>query len=313
MIDQIIEKIMSAGLSNEEAMAKIAAKKRELSGIVSDEGAAYIVAKELGIVVNLHKRLQLSSLRPGLQSVEIIAKLLNIGDVREFKTEKAEGRVCNLVLFDSSGSTRLSLWNEEIDLLKDIKEGDTLRIIGYVKDGWQGQPEIRLGKRGILEKSGQVLEVSGPPKKAAKSSLASVEVGDSVRLRAALMQVFESPPFYLADSEGRSIQDSASEEEKKKGQHVMRLSGILDDSTSSIRAVFFREAAESVLGMSTQAAREIFLNHGVSRLVELAPVGEEFVVEGYIKHNSLFNRKELSVQSIRKIDIKEEINQYLNK
>lgn len=318
MFDQIIESLVASGLSREQALGKISAKKAELSGIVSDEGAAYIVAKELGLPVELHKRLKLSSLQPGLQSVEVVAKLASVGDVREFKTERAEGRVCNLVLFDETGTIRLSLWNDEIDVVGDVAVGDSVRVVGFVKDGFQGRPELRLGRRGTLEKSDINIAVAEPPKQL-RSSFSSAQTGDSVRVRAALLQLFESPPFFevCPQCEKRLVEAagifSCPDHGPVEPSHIMRLSGILDDGSSSIRAVFFREAAEALLGISSAEARRIFLNHGISRLISEAPLGEEFVVEGYMKYNSLFSRNEMSVRSVSPVDVKAEIAVYLDK
>ena len=49
-LDKIIEKICkSTKMSEKLVKEKIAAKKKELNGLVSDEGAAYIIASEMGV------------------------------------------------------------------------------------------------------------------------------------------------------------------------------------------------------------------------------------------------------------------------
>ena len=49
-MEELVKRIsFASGMTEEEITAKIEDKKLELSGLISDEGAAYIVAKEIGI------------------------------------------------------------------------------------------------------------------------------------------------------------------------------------------------------------------------------------------------------------------------
>jgi len=94
-LDEIIKEITEKSDKNEEEVKKLIEEKQdELSGLVSPEGAAYIVAKELG--VNLLKEtdrdLQVKNIVSGMRSVDIDVKILKAYDTRTFnKTVKRVG------------------------------------------------------------------------------------------------------------------------------------------------------------------------------------------------------------------------------
>jgi len=72
---QLIERIAkSSRLSVEDIERRIEAKRAKLSGLISKEGAAQIVASELGI--NFEKeKMKVSELLPGMKKVNIVGKL----------------------------------------------------------------------------------------------------------------------------------------------------------------------------------------------------------------------------------------------
>ena len=94
---QLVERISKAsGLSTEEIERKVEAKRAKLSGLVSKEGAAQIVAAELGI--NFEKeRMKISELVQGMRRANILGKVIEISPVRSYTKGEREGKVCNLI------------------------------------------------------------------------------------------------------------------------------------------------------------------------------------------------------------------------
>src|SRR3990167_2914017 len=90
MLNEMIEKIAAeTGLEPHDIMQKIEGKKTEMSGLISEEGAAYIIAKELGISISRKdERLNISSILPGMQNVDILGKITKILPVREFSSDR---------------------------------------------------------------------------------------------------------------------------------------------------------------------------------------------------------------------------------
>lgn len=80
--------------------------------------------------------------------VELIAEIIEIGDIREFEKFGKSGKVANAIIKDDTGTVKLSLWNEQID---QVRIGDKVKVQnGYVNE-YQGEPQLTTGKFGTLE------------------------------------------------------------------------------------------------------------------------------------------------------------------
>ena len=310
MIDEIIGKIVSiSDMEDSDIRKKIKEKQDELSGLISEEGAAYIVAKELGINLMKQDSLYIENIMPGMQNIDIIGKVTKISPVREFKTDRASGRVLNIFLADKTSSIRMSLWNTEIDKFS-FEQGDVVRVRGYVKEDNLGNPEIRLGRFGSIQKSEQVIDVmEAPIKKYERSSIIGFKESSYQEVRATLIHVFETNPFYEICSEcGSRLKDGKCEDHPEaEASFGIVINSIIDDGTESIRAVFFGENAEKILGMNVTDAKKLFEEGGMQALIEKMELGKEFVFAGRVRRNAYFDRLEFIVNSINEVNVKQEI------
>lgn len=81
-------------------------------------------------------------------NVDVVVEVVSKEEPREFEKFGRTGRVCTAVIKDESGEVKLTLWNDDID---KVKEGDKLHITnGYVNE-WQGELQLTTGKFGKLE------------------------------------------------------------------------------------------------------------------------------------------------------------------
>jgi len=81
-------------------------------------------------------------------SVDLVVEIVEIGEVKEFEKFGKSGRVATAKAKDETGDINLSLWNEQIDM---IKPGDKVHITnGYVNE-FQGEKQLTTGKFGKLE------------------------------------------------------------------------------------------------------------------------------------------------------------------
>ena len=88
----------------------------------------------------------------GRSDVTLVGLLLDTDSVRTFdRDDGSEGKVSNLVLGDSSGRVRVTLWDEQADRATELEAGETVEVIdGYVKER-DGQLELHVGNRGAVE------------------------------------------------------------------------------------------------------------------------------------------------------------------
>lgn len=315
MLDELIDKICSdAGLSRNEVIDKIEEKKLELSGLISDEGAAYIVAKELDVKMRKIEKIKIENIMPGMQNVDIAGKITRISPVKEYGTDK-KGRVLNIFISDSTGTIRLPLWNDEIKKLNDIHVGDVIHFRGYAIEGLGGV-ELRLGKYGSITKSDERIEDVKIVRKVERANIGELSEGNYREVRAPIVQLFESNIFYEVCPECKTRLKFDEKATELKCEHHgivtpeynMIVSGIIDDGTGHIRAVLFNETAEKLIGMPRNDAKRLFdYKKKVGAILERIPMGKDFVFEGRVKKNDFFDRLEFVVNNVKDVDIKQEI------
>jgi len=318
-MDDLVKKIsFASGMDEQEVIERIEDKKLEMSGLVSDEGAAYIVAKEMGIDLIQQQKLNIESIMPGMQNVDITGKIMKISPVREFKTEKAEGRVANLLIADETGSARISLWNDEIGKIEELKEGEVIRIKGYVKENNMGSAEIRLGRYGLIAKSDDVIQKT-KMRDAERGKISELREGQSRELRAAIVQVFEGNVFYeiCPECKTRLKEDQdykCSEHGEVQPDYGLILSCIIDDGTGNIRAVFFNEQAEKLMGMTKANAKKLFdRKKKIEAVLETVQTGKDLIITGKVRRNNFFDRLEFVVSDVREAESRKEIETIMNK
>jgi len=329
-LEKIIDKISEHSKITKDDVSKlIEEKQEELSGLVSEEGAAYIVAREHGInlMKDSKRQLKIKNLLSGLKSVEFVARVVNISEVREFEKNNNKGKVVNLTIGDETGIARMSLWNEDTDMVTsgNIKEDDTIRVVnGFVLNDNRGNVEVRIG-RGKLEKIQEDIEVVAVPKSnelqkftvAMRKHIKDIREGDYAEVRASMVQIFKRNMFYdvCPVCGGRLNNNECKEHGPVNPQFQMIISGVIDDGTENIRAVFFREMAEKIFGMGVDEAKVLQSKAANPDEVyeKFTGLGKDYIFRGRIKRNDLTESMEMIVNEIEEIDVKKEAETLLTK
>jgi len=157
--DQIVKEILDrTKISYDELMARIRQKQEEFRGLLIPEGAASIVAAELGVELPRKepevKPLFIEDLTPGMSGVDIVARVERVYEARSFeRVDGSSAKVAGLMLADKTGEIRGVLWDDKSSLVERgaIKKGDAARISGgYVKRGLNEKPELHVGRRGSI-------------------------------------------------------------------------------------------------------------------------------------------------------------------
>ena len=301
---QLISRISnSSNVEVEEIERKVEAKRAKLSGLVSKEGAAQIVAAELG--VNLDKeRLNISELVHGMKRANILGKVIDMSPVREFNKNGREGKVCSLTVADESSNVRVVLWDtNHISLVEQgkIKKGDILEI----SNGSVRNSELHLSSFADIKHSKESLGDVVEERVFASKKLKDVKPGDKMSVRALIVQSFEPRYFEVCPEcskkavEGKCVEHGAVEAKKRALLNV-----VLDDGTETIRCVFFGEQINK-LGLSDE---EIFsLEKFAEKKASL--LGEERVFSGNIRSNVLYNTTEMTVEDVSEVNPQELIKE----
>lgn len=296
--EQLIDKISKAsGLTIEDIDRKVEAKCAKLSGLISKEGSAQIVASELGISFDKEK-MKISELVTGMKKINLIGKVISEPIIREFNKNNREGKVLSMTIADETSNIRTVLWDtHHISLFEDkkIKENDVVEITnaGLRND------ELHLGSFSEIKPSTEVIEKVQTERKLAESTIVNLKVGSNCRLRANIVQIFEPKFFEVCPECSKKAENN---ECLTRGTIVpvkRSLVGIvLDDGTESIRAVLFSEGIEK-LGISDKEINspEMFSKKKSELL------GEEYFFSVSVRNNKLFNNVELTINNVEKLEI----------
>ena len=170
-VQTIVEDILSKrhDLSEDRVLALIEEKKKEGHGLLSDEGAARLVAEELLIQTRGTElgRMQLRDLVSGLNDVTVSGRVLMAWPPQTFqRRDGTPGRVLRLVLVDRSNRASCALWDRHVDVVsrKGNLQGRVVRIgHAYTRQGLSGDAEVHAGDRSSIDVDPQDLPTSDFP------------------------------------------------------------------------------------------------------------------------------------------------------
>ncbi|MCJ7631316.1 OB-fold nucleic acid binding domain-containing protein, partial [Candidatus Bathyarchaeota archaeon] len=157
--DEIVQKILQTipDLTLDVVEKRISGKKSEVGKLLTDEGAAYMVANELGIDLSGEKTLKtkitIKDITAGASDVTVTGKVVTIYQVRSFnRSNGVEGKVARAVIGDETGTVNIVLWDDKAEIIeKKLSEGDVICVNnGYVRAGLDGRPEINVGRKGTI-------------------------------------------------------------------------------------------------------------------------------------------------------------------
>lgn len=305
--DLLVEKISrAAGLAREEVERKIEAKKAKLSGLISKEGAAQIVAAELGINFE-NEMFQVSELVAGMKKVNLVGKIINLFPVREFNKNGREGKIGSFVIADQTGSLRVVLWDSNhIALIEkgDIKIDDVVEI----RNATMRENEIHLTSFSELKRSSVAIENVKRERNFSEKSIAELQENQPVKLRAVIAQFFPPRFFHVCQECGKkAVQGpdgfTCQTHGRVQATEKAILNLVIDDGTETIRATLFSDQIAKV------ANEEDLKNPDGVQKVRDDLLGSEVFISGVAKKNQLFNNLELTVSNIVRVDVEKLIEE----
>src|SRR5688500_12906494 len=168
MIEIVLQKKPDIGA--EDVRELIDEKKRKIgAGYLTDQGALFLVAADLGISFENNQSTQTSikDLYIGANDVNLSARVIIIYPVRKYNRRDTNEEVQNrtLTIYDKDSSIKLRLWDQHVRFPEDqdVKPGDLIKIShGYTKSGLDNKAIINLGSKGMIEKSSISRNSSSP-------------------------------------------------------------------------------------------------------------------------------------------------------
>ncbi|MHA1619596.1 MAG: hypothetical protein ACTSVZ_09965 [Promethearchaeota archaeon] len=215
-LEETIQKIIQQKkLTRGQIKEKIDEQIQELSGLIDEEGAIVIVAKNLGVdlkenqeAANLDVDQKIGDLTPN-KNASVVGRIVNNGEVRTFsKKDGSEGQFLPFVLEDTSGMIKCIAWgsvNTQISNEQGFTKGEILRIVnGYVKLGKNDALEIHVGAKSRMILQPDDIDVKMIPTQS-KGSLKITPIQDIkismpfVNIEGLISRVFEPKSFNRKD------------------------------------------------------------------------------------------------------------------
>jgi len=244
-IESYISKIIEeTGLSRKEIQDRVEEKKVELKGLISEEGALFIIAKELGVDVKEENKdllkeieINISDISLNMKNISIAGRVKEINRISSFnKKDGGVGHVGSFLLTDSTGDIRITLWDENVNILNDndFKVNELVKIVnGYAKSGRYGGVEIHVGRNGKVIPSPEDIDYKKYPK--IKSEV--IKIGE-VNLSQKSISI-----------EGNLLRKNPIKEFTRKNGEVGKVGSLtIMDATGSIRVTFWNEDTEKIIG-----------------------------------------------------------------
>ncbi len=326
VLDKVVEETEA---SEQDIRDEVEDKMDEFEGLVSEEGAVHLVAKEYGVQVENPENSDLSieNVVPEMRKLDLKARVLNVSDVTEFERdgEDEDGKVQNIILGDDTGTVSLSLWDEQTEIAQKIEQGDPIKISGaYTIEDDQGDAEVRLGDSAqvAMADEDEVPEVEGGSN--AASDISHVRIGEvstenaSYAVSGLLVAMYSNNPFYTVDPEtGDTVREdddgvytTDEGETVEDPDHRLAISGVVDDGSGTVRTVFFGDQARKVLNVTEEEERQ-----GDQEAVENAAedcLGKQLRIEGRTRYNDYFDQIEMVVNDVDEVDPDQEIERLVD-
>lgn len=320
--EKLLDNLIKKSSKTEEEIEKLIENKlNELSGLISEEGAIYIIANDLGIRLdneNIKKTadyVKIDDIKEPKTPVSFECKVIRKYDKVTFSSNNNEGQVQSILVGDETGIVRVVFWHEKTSILENIQDGDILRIINaYTRENLRNERiEIHYGQYSDIEVNPQGLKIQVKEYKNldldfTEKKIEDLEENDKNVKISGLITDFDIPRFYLGCPEcfKKVFQDEeiykCAEHDEVIPKKIPIINAIIDDGTGTLTIVGFRDRAEQLCKMDSQAIISLSQDIEKYRSFSKQLIGSSIIIGGNIGLSNMTGEKQLIVNQV--IDIK---------
>jgi replication factor A1 len=307
-LNDIIDKIMEATeLSKEEIEAKIKAKSEQLSGLISKEGAAQIIANELNVkLFQVGGPIKIEKIIAGMRTVETTGKIVRKFDVTNFQTKDGRmGKVGSIIIGDDTGRMRVTFWNDLADKLANFNEGDILKITDAMARSNNGRVELHMTDRSKFEQNPSGVSIDNVKEFVSRRKKIEnlAENDENVEILATVVQVFEPRFFEICPTCNRRARPSGNDFICNEHGNVQPnfsyvMNAQVDDGTGNIRVVCFRNQAKVLMGKEDEDVLVFKEDPTKFEAVKQELMGNFVKFVGRVSKNTMFDRLEFVSQLV---------------
>ncbi|AKB16880.1 MULTISPECIES: OB-fold nucleic acid binding domain-containing protein [unclassified Methanosarcina] len=196
----------------------------------------------------------IADIKADMNNINVSGRILDISEVRIFeKKDGSTGRVANILMGDSTGKIRLTIWDEKTDCLDEINFDDTVEVLNaYSRENtFSQQVELSLGARGIIQISEKKVEY-----REKFTDITDIVPGESYSVQGKVAEIGELREF-----------------EKEDGTESVVANLQLKDETGSIRLTLWGEQAYVIEDLDIDSEIQIidaYAKYGLNEEIELS-------------------------------------------
>lgn len=303
---EIVSKIKeSKGVNEKEIIDKIEGKLRQLSGLISREGAAHIVANEYGVKLfeQTSGMLKIKNVLAGMRSVETAGKITNVFELREFDTGTRKGKVASFIMGDETGKIRVTMWNDKADEVLKLKPDDIVKIKNaYVREN-RGQKELHMNDKSLLiinPDDVKVGEVAATQQRNwLRKKIGQLQEGDeNIELLGTVVQAFY-PNFFETCPECRKTAKGGECEQHGKVETMMNcVSNVMLDDGDQIRVSVYKKQLMRLFDLKEDDLEIIQNNPETFDSKKNEVIGKIVKIAGKTKKNNVTERIDFTAQLV---------------
>jgi replication factor A1 len=196
----------------------------------------------------------IADIKTDMNNINVSGRVLDIAEIRTFeKKDGSTGRVGNLLLGDSTGKIRLTLWDEKTNFLDEVNFDETIEVLhAYSRENaFNQQVELNLGARGIIQKTEKEVEY-----REKFTNIANIIPGESYSVQGKVSEIGELREF-----------------EREDGTENVVANLQLKDETGSIRLTLWGEQAYVIEDLDIDSEIQIidaYAKSGLNEEIELS-------------------------------------------
>ena len=319
------ELIKKSGKSREELEKLVSDKVNELSGLVSEEGAIYIIANEMGIRLDTDRpkreinQLKIEEITQPKTPVSLVCKIVKKYDKVSFSTDSgSEGSVQSILAGDETGVIRVVFWNDKTELLDSVQEGDILKIINaYTRENTNSERiEVHFGQYSDIEVNPQGVEIEVKefvPEEIEfeEKKVTEINEGDKNIKITGVITTFDIPRYYFGCPEcyKKVFQDEGTYKcamhDEVEAMRIPIVNIVVDDGSGSISVVGFRDRAQDLTKLTKEKLLE--LTEDIDKYNEFSKsiIGSKVEVGGNTSQSPLTGENQILVNQVISINLKD--------
>lgn len=322
LLENFIEK---SGKSKQEIEKLVADKVNELSGLVSEEGAIYILANELNVKLDQDRpkrevdEIKIENITEPKTPTSLMCKVIKIYDKVNFSSKSgSEGSVQSILVGDETGIIRVVFWNDKTEILENVHDKDILKIINaYTRENTNSERiEIHFGQYSDIEINPEGIEIELPEFTPTQiefkdKKVNELEEGDKNVKISGVITSFDIPRYYFGCPQcfKKVFQDEGiykcAQHDEVEARRIPIVNIIVDDGTASLTIVGFRDRAEELTNLKTEDLLKLTEDIDKYNAFSKSMIGGKLEVGGNVSLSQLTGDKQVLANQVLNLEIKE--------